>query len=124
MFGYITIGTNDREKAETSFDGVMGELGIPRYREEENFTTWALDPMSPALGVSTPFDGQPATVGNGTMIAIFAGTQEKVQATHARALELGGKDEGAPGLREGSNVFAAYFRDLDGNKSNVFCMPE
>ncbi|MDX1508741.1 MAG: VOC family protein, partial [Woeseiaceae bacterium] len=62
-----------------------------------------------------------ATVGNGVMIAIALDSPQKVDAFHAKALELGGTDEGAPGDR-GDNFYAAYFRDLDGNKLNGFCM--
>jgi predicted lactoylglutathione lyase len=76
---------------------------------------------SPAVSITRPFDGKPATVGNGVMVAIAVDSQEKVNALHARALELGGTDEGAPGLR-GEQFYAGYFRDLDGNKLNAFCM--
>ena len=76
---------------------------------------------SPAVSIAKPFDGEPATVGNGVMIALVMDSRDKVDAVHARALELGGTDEGAPGQR-GEQFYAAYFRDLDGNKLNAFCM--
>ena len=69
----------------------------------------------------TPYDGKPATVGNGTMVAIVVDSPDKVHALHAKALELGGANEGDPGPRGGS-FYAGYFRDLDGNKLNAFCM--
>jgi predicted lactoylglutathione lyase len=75
------------------------------------------------VSVITPFDKKPATVGNGTMVAIAVASPEKVQEMHAKALELGGTDEGAPGLRM-APFYAGYFRDLDGNKLNAFCMVE
>jgi predicted lactoylglutathione lyase len=72
--------------------------------------------------VLTPFDGKPATVGNGVMVALYVDSRAKVDALHARALELGGSDEGAPGPRGDSGFYAGYFRDLDGNKLNAFTM--
>jgi predicted lactoylglutathione lyase len=73
------------------------------------------------FSVLKPFDGQVATVGNGTMIALAASNPEQVQTLHAKALALGGADEGAPGPR-GDGFYGAYFRDLDGNKLAIFCM--
>jgi len=78
-------------------------------------------PTSPALSVTRPYDGQPATVGNGVMLALVVDSKEKVDAVHAKALELGGKDEGAVGVRGEGGLYCGYFRDLDGNKFNVFC---
>jgi predicted lactoylglutathione lyase len=71
--------------------------------------------------VTRPWDGQPATVGNGTMVALLADAPATVDAVHAKALALGGADEGTPGER-GAGFYAGYFRDLDGNKLNVFCL--
>jgi catechol 2,3-dioxygenase-like lactoylglutathione lyase family enzyme len=73
------------------------------------------------LGICTPYDGQPASTGNGTMIALSAGSSDLVSRVHARALALGATDEGAPGPRGGAGFFA-YFRDLDGNKFAVYTM--
>ncbi len=70
----------------------------------------------------TPFDGKPATVGNGMMVALVVDSTEKVDRVHAKALALGGKDEGPAGPR-GDGFYAGYFRDLDGNKLYVFCIP-
>jgi predicted lactoylglutathione lyase len=72
----------------------------------------------PILSVVRPFDGAQATAGNGSMASLLCDSQEQVAAIHAKALELGGTDEGAPGPRSGggATVYAAYFRDLDGNK--------
>jgi len=72
--------------------------------------------------VAKPHDGNAATVGNGMMVALAVDSQEKVNALHAKALELGGTDEGAPGPRGDSGFYAGYFRDLDGNKLNAFFM--
>lgn len=73
--------------------------------------------------MTRPHNGEPATVGNGTMVAIVLDDRAKVDAFHAKTLELGGSDEGAPGVRgpEGDQAFyGAYFRDLDGNKFCAF----
>jgi len=71
--------------------------------------------------VALPYDGKPATIGNGCMVALVVDSTAKVDALHARALALGASDEGAPGPR-GEGFYAGYFRDLDGNKLNFFCM--
>lgn len=90
--------------------------------ESERFVAWGVSPEQPSLGVIKPFDGEPATVGNGSMAALVVDSAEKVQALYQKALELGAKDEGAPGPRGNDGFYAAYFRDLDGNKLNAFCM--
>jgi len=77
--------------------------------------------------VTKPFDGNPATVGNGNMVAIVLDSNEKVDAFYNKAIELGATDEGKPGPRgEMTGFYAGYFRDLDGNKLNAFHfnMPE
>ena len=122
MIGYVTLGTNDMEKAAEFYDQLLAELGARRFMEMDTFIAWAVAPDKPALSIAKPFDGNAATVGNGTMIALAVQTSEQVNAIHAKALELGGKDEGAPGPRGDSGFYAGYFRDLDGNKLNVFHM--
>ena len=77
-------------------------------------------PDKPALSVTYPFDGNAATAGNGVMVALAVDSQEKVKALYDKALELGGTDEGPPGPRGDSGFYAAYFRDLDGNKLCFF----
>lgn len=121
MIGYVTLGTNDMEKAAAFYDALLGELGAGRMMEAETFIAWSTGPKSPAVSVIKPNDGNPATVGNGMMVALAMDSPEKVDQLHAKALELGGADEGAPGERS-PGFYAAYFRDLDGNKLNAFCM--
>jgi predicted lactoylglutathione lyase len=89
--------------------------------ENDRFIAWGRDMKSPALSIAKPFDGKSATVGNGVMVALAMDSPEKVDAIHAKALALGGTDEGAPGPRS-EQFYAGYFRDLDGNKLNAFCM--
>lgn len=121
MIGYVTLGTNDIDRAAAFYDALLGELGAGRFMETEQFIAWAVDPAQPAVSVTKPFDGNVATVGNGVMVALTVKTTDQVDAIYAKALELGATDEGAAGPR-GEGFYAGYFRDLDGNKLNVFCM--
>jgi catechol 2,3-dioxygenase-like lactoylglutathione lyase family enzyme len=121
MIGYVTIGTNDLPRAAAFYDALLGEVGASRMMETDQFIAWSVRPEAPGLGVTKPFDKKPATVGNGVMVALEAKNASQVAALHRKALELGGTDEGAPGLR-GEGFYAGYFRDLDGNKLNFFCM--
>jgi catechol 2,3-dioxygenase-like lactoylglutathione lyase family enzyme len=119
MLGYVTLGTNDLVRAAAFYDAVLGEIGAKRLMDFGRGYAWGVAADKPALGIMKPFDGKPATVGNGVMAAILVESREQVQRVHARALALGGKDEGAVGPR-GEGFYAGYFRDLDGNKLNVF----
>jgi predicted lactoylglutathione lyase len=122
MVGYITLGTKDLKRAAAFYDALLAELGAQRFMEEETFIVWASSPTGCALSVTKPFDGKAATVGNGVMVALRASGPEQVKAIYDKALALGGTDEGPPGPRGGGGFYAAYFRDLDGNKLNAFCM--
>jgi catechol 2,3-dioxygenase-like lactoylglutathione lyase family enzyme len=119
MIGYVTLGTNNLARAAAFYDALLKEIGAKRGMEDERFVSWIVHPDRPAIGVGKPFDGKPATVGNGTMIAIVVDSNEKVDALHRKAMQLGASDEGAPGPR-GGGFYAGYFRDLDGNKLNFF----
>ena len=118
MIGFVTLGSLDKQRAAAFYDAILGELGAKRVPvEHDRLLFWeAGDNM---LCVGDPQDGNPATVGNGVMIALRASSREQVDQLHAMALELGGSDEGAPGER-GSDFYGAYFRDLDGNKLVFF----
>jgi predicted lactoylglutathione lyase len=123
MIGYVVLGTNDLPRAAAFYDALLGEIGLTRQMTfgERGFA-WGKDMDAVMLCIMTPFDGKPATVGNGTMTAIGVNSRDEVDRIHARALELGGRDEGAPGLRAegGDGFYAGYFRDLDGHKLDVF----
>jgi catechol 2,3-dioxygenase-like lactoylglutathione lyase family enzyme len=124
MLAYVTLGTNDLERAAKFYDAVLAIVGAKRTMEQEgSFIAWATADAAPGLGITHPFDKGAATAGNGTMVAFQAESREQVDRTHARAVELGGRDEGAPGQRF-PGFYAAYFRDLDGNKLNVCYMGE
>jgi predicted lactoylglutathione lyase len=126
MIGYVTVGTNDLEKSAKYYDALMGSAGIGRIMEQEDyFIVWGESMEVTSLGVTRPFNKQQATAGNGNMVALAFETPEQVQAFHARALELGGSNEGDPGFRPEENTsgfYAGYFRDPEGNKFNAFCM--
>lgn len=123
MIGYVTLGTNNFDAAAKFYDELLATIGAARAMEGETFIAWSTGPSSPAISIIRPYDGKKATVGNGVMVAIAVDGPEKVHALHAKAMELGGADEGAPGPRFG-NFYAGYFRDLDGNKLNAFCIVE
>ena len=121
MIGYVTLGTNDIEKSARFYDELLGEMGAKRMMEAETFIAWAVDPTKPAVSVIKPNDGNSATVGNGTMVAIACDKPETVDRMYKKAIELGAKDEGPAGPR-GDSFYGGYFRDPDGNKLNFFCM--
>lgn len=121
MIGYVTLGTNDLPRAAKFYDALLGEIGATRFMENEQFIAWAVSPSQPGIGLTKPFNGKPATVGNGNMVALVVDSTDKVDRLYAKALELGGTDEGPAGPR-GDGFYAGYFRDPDGNKLNFFCM--
>jgi catechol 2,3-dioxygenase-like lactoylglutathione lyase family enzyme len=121
MIGYVTLGTNDLPRAAAFYDALLAEIGAKRLWEVDRGIAWGVAWDKPSLGIMKPYDGKPATVGNGVMAAIVVSSKEKVDRLYRKALELGAKDEGAAGPR-GDGFYAGYFRDPDGNKLNVFCM--
>ena len=121
MIGYVTLGTKDLKRAAGFYDALLKEIGAKRFMESDTFIAWGVGPDKPSLGVIKPFDGKPATVGNGVMVALAVNSKDKVNKLHQKAMQLGAKDEGAPGPR-GDGFYAGYFRDLDGNKLNFFFM--
>lgn len=121
MIGYVTLGCNDIPRAAAFYDALLAELGAKRLMESDRFIAWFVSPGTPGLSIIKPYDGNPASVGNGVMIGLVAETPEQVDTLHRKALALGAKDEGTPGPR-GAGFYAGYFRDLDGNKLNFFCM--
>ena len=99
MIGYITLGTNNLEASAKFYDALLAELGAKRFMDMDSFIAWAITPDKPAISISKPFDGNPATVGNGVMIALALESSDQVDALYAKAMELGAMDEGAPGPR-------------------------
>ncbi|WP_133469962.1 VOC family protein [Paraglaciecola marina] len=126
MIGYVTLGTTSLEKSGAFYDALLSTIGATRFMEEPGyFIAWATAENEPSLGVSIPFNNGPATVGNGTMVAIALETSAQVTEFYNKALALGAACEGKPGFRpDGASTgfYGAYFRDLDGNKLNGFCV--
>ena len=121
MIGYTTLGTNDLPRAAAFYDALFAEVGAKRLWASDRGIAWGVAQDKPGFAIMKPFDGNAATVGNGVMVALAFNSREKVDSMHKKALALGGKDEGAVGPR-GDGFYCGYFRDLDGNKLNLFCM--
>ncbi len=122
MIGYITLGTNDIQRAAKFYDELLGSVGAKRAMESDRFIAWSNAANTPMLCVIKPFNEQAATAGNGTMVALAPGSKAKVDELHKKAVSLGAKDEGPPGPRGDGSFYAGYFRDLDGNKLVFFHM--
>ncbi|KFN44873.1 VOC family protein [Arenimonas oryziterrae] len=121
MIGYVTLGTNDFDRAAKFYDALLAEIGASRFMESDQFIAWAVSPTQPSLGIIKPHNGKEASVGNGVMVALAVDSPEKVDRLYNKALALGGTCEGPAGPR-GDTFYAGYFRDPDGNKLNAFCM--
>jgi len=115
MIGYVTLGTNKFDQAAKFYDELMASIGASRFMQDDSFIAWAISPETPGLSIIKPHDGNTATVGNGTMVAIAMDSPEKVDAFYNKAMELGATCEGPAGPR-GDSFYAGYFRDVDGNK--------
>lgn len=121
MIGYVTLGTNDLARAAAFYDAIAAELDTPRMMEFDGFIAWGKPGGAAGIGLTKPFDGNPASVGNGVMVALEARDKEQVHRLYDIALANGGTCEGPPGPR-GDSFYAGYFRDPDGNKLNAFVM--
>ena len=117
MMSYATVGSNDFETSIPFYAELLGTQGVTKLFDHPRGGVLFGKGGKPVLGVLKPFDGGEATPGNGTMIALDMPDRAAVDSFHAKALELGGSDEGAPGER-GPGFYMAYFRDPEGNK---FC---
>ncbi len=121
MIGYVTLGTNDLPRAAAFYDALAAEMGVGRMMDFDSFIAWGAPGGAAGVAATKPHDGNPASVGNGVMVALEAKDKAQVDRLHAIALAQGGSDEGAPGPR-GEGFYAGYFRDPDGNKLNAFVM--
>ncbi|NMJ40622.1 VOC family protein [Roseomonas sp. JC162] len=126
MLDYVTIGANDLIRSGQFYTAILVPLGYERNQTAEGieFTLrHASGPVSGAVYVKRPFDGQKATAGNGSMNAFRAATQAMVRDLHAAGLEAGGSDEGGPGFRAeySDHFYVGYLRDPVGNKIAIFC---
>ena len=123
MIGYVTLGTNDLPRAAKFYDAIAAELGTGRMMDFETFIAWGTPGGGAGIGLTKPFDGNAASIGNGVMVALEAASREQIHRLHEIALAHGGTCEGPPGPR-GETFYAAYFRDPDGNKMNAFMMEQ
>ncbi len=124
VLSHITLGTNDYDSASRFYDAVLAPLGFNRVPKPDGKPPlYAKNGEMPHIYLYKPYDGRPATWGNGTHIAFLAESRDIVNAFHAAALNSGGSDEGEPNLRKdyGPNYYAAYVRDPDGNKLQAVC---
>ena len=127
MIAYVTVGADDIARAKRFYSSLLPALGYMLEEGPEGLS-YRLPrgpgetPALPDVYVNPPFDGRPATAGNGTMVAFRARSQAQVRALHAAALAAGGSDEGQPGFREayGPHFYVAYLRDPQGNKIALF----
>jgi len=123
MIGYSLLGTNDMDRARAFYDALFGAIGVGKLWDSPRSVAWGVAFDKPAFGICLPHDAQPASVGNGSMLALVQPSRAQVDTLYAKAIALGGKDEGPVGLRgdEGDMAFyGAYVRDLDGNKLCFF----
>lgn len=122
MIGYVTLGTNDLERGAKFYDAIAKELGTGRMMEWPGAIAWGTPGGGAGIGLTKPFDGNAASVGNGVMVAIECKDKDQIQRVYDIALANGGSCEGKPGPRGDGGFYAAYFRDPDGNKLNAFIM--
>lgn len=118
MIGYTSLGTNNLARASEFYDQIFLLLEGERTYEFDDFIVWGIKESEPMFSIHIPYDRKEATVGNGVMIALKAGSKAIVDEVYNLAIELGAVDEGKPGSRM-DGFYAAYFRDLDGNKINI-----
>ena len=118
---YCTVGSNQLDKAKAFYDELLGSIGMHGVHEHHSGGRVYGGKGVSSFAVLGTFDGRPATPGNGSMFAFSFDSSKEVDAFHAKALALGGTDEGAPGERA-PKMYFSYFRDLDGNKLCAFCM--
>lgn len=115
MIGYVTIGTNDMEKACAFYDALLAEIGGKQLMGMDRIKFYGTGGEGAMLAVCIPYNEEPQNCGNGNMVAINAGDRPTVDKLYAKAIELGATDEGEPGERM-PVFYGAYVRDLDGNK--------
>ena len=124
MIGYVMVGSNDIDKSTYFYDSILFHLGLRKQEITEDYIGYAQNKKNTQIEfyLTKPFNGKVATYGNGTMIAFLAQSRGDVEKFHKTGLELGGIDEGKPGLRPtGGSMYLAYVRDFDGNKICAYC---
>ena len=124
VISHVSVGTNQYGRAKPFYDAVLATLQINLFMDYPGGAGYGR--KFPEFWVGVPHDGQPASPGNGVHVSFLANSIEEVKAFHAKALELGGTDEGAPGYRDEytPGYYAAFVRDLDGNKIEAMLIDE
>jgi catechol 2,3-dioxygenase-like lactoylglutathione lyase family enzyme len=123
VFTHVTVGTNDLSQARAFYDDVLGKIGLKRMADLDNGSIWGKG--APSFFVVRPANGQSATVGNGVTVSFEAPDRASIDSFYKTALAAGAEDEGAAGTRDWApNAYAAYVRDLDGNKLAAYCFKE
>ncbi|QIL89091.1 VOC family protein [Microbulbifer sp. SH-1] len=123
MISHTTLGTNDLEKAEFFYDEFLKKINGEKFLKTDRAIFYSFQGHESKLAISQPFNGEPATTGNGTMVSFSVESEARVQELHEYALSLGAENEGDPGVRYNGMYYGAYFRDLDGNKFAIFHVP-
>lgn len=122
VFAYLTVGSADLDRNGRFYDACLGALGLVRLYTDAREVGYGRPGGRCLFWANLPYDGQPMSIGNGSMPCFRAATRAAVEAFHAAGLGAGGTDEGAPGLRPyGAHFYAAYLRDPDGNKLSAVC---
>jgi len=127
MIAYVSVGADDIARAKRFYSAFLPALdyGLKEGPEGLSYALPVLPGQTavlPDFYVKPPFDGNPASTGNGVMVAFEANSQKQVRELHAAALAAGGFDEGQPGFRDsyGPHFYVCYLRDPQGNKIALF----
>ncbi len=122
MIGYVTIGVKDMERAKAYWSELLADMGCTVLFDMGRIAMLGRSMEEPMLAVCIPYDENDHNSGNGNMVAFAPGSREMIDKLYAKALELGGTDEGEPGVRVEDVFYGAYFRDPDGNKAVFYEM--
>ena len=120
MIGFVMVGTNNLDKATKFYDTLLDVIKLERVVTSEKYIGYASKekPNEVEFYITNPVNKEKATFGNGTQISFLVNSKDIVNSFYNAGIKLGGKDEGAPGIRSGD--YYCYFRDLDGNKICAF----
>jgi len=118
MIVNVCFGTTDLERSGKFYDAIAGAMGLSRTQQTEKAIWWGKPGVGIGFAITLPYNGEPATYGNGVMATIGATDRAEVDRIHAAAMANGGTDEGGPGVRD-NGYYVAYWRDPDGNKMNA-----
>ena len=124
MISHLTLGTNDLTQAARYYDQILSLIGAKQVASTDSVVFYEFPDSPTKLAITKPFNGEMATFGNGTMLALKASSEDKVKEMYKLAIHLNSKCEGEPAPRNNGAYFAAYFRDLDGNKIAIFYREE